>query len=98
LKKIHKPTTFSSYIWIADKTHKKIILKHQAKFVCFVFFFNQKASSKMALLTVYFCSSRKLKIVLKQKPFGKILGFSQFHFILLKQKPFGNFLKILRFP
>ena len=52
----------------------------------------------MALLTVYFCSSRKLKIVLKQKPFGKILGFSQFHFILLKQKPFGNYLKILRFP
>ena len=62
------------------KTHKKYFC-HTRLNLSDLCFFSQKASSKMALLTVYFCSSRKLKIVLKQKPFEKIFGFLKIHFV-----------------
>ena len=81
MKTIYKPTTFcgEGFLGLDSiqllQNSQKIYFSYSLLNYKICVFFHPNTSSKMELSIVYSFSSIKLKFVLKQKPFGKILRF-----------------------
>ena len=81
MKTIYKPTTFCGEGFLGLDSIQLLQNLQNIYFSCSLLnykicvFFTPNTSSKMELSIVYSFSSIKLKFVLKQKPFGKILRF-----------------------